>query len=100
MNLGEIIKDAITYPTSHIKALPIYLVLAFLIGLVMVFTGIGSFVNGVFKFGSGLGVGIFGIVISVFLFLLMEGFSLDIIKFGINRSSDAPEVNADVFQAA
>ena len=93
MNLGAIIKDAITYPTSHIKALLIYLILAFLIGLVMVFTGIGGFVKGSFNFESSLGAGLFGIIVSVFLFLLMEGFSLDIVKFGIDRSSDAPEVN-------
>lgn len=39
MELGEIIKDAVKYPTSNIKALLLYLVLGLLIGVVEVLTG-------------------------------------------------------------
>lgn len=93
MDLSEIIKDAITYPTKNITALVIYLVLGFLVGLVLVFTGIGSFATGSFSFGAGVVIGIVGIIVVICLYLLMSGFSLDVIKFAINRRDDAPSID-------
>ena len=93
MNLSEIIKDALAYPTMHITALLIYLVLGFLVGLVLVLTGIGGFVSGAFNFEAGIIVGIIGIIIVICLYLLMLGFSLDVIKLGIDRSANAPVID-------
>lgn len=92
MNLSEMIKDAIAYPTKNIKALIIYLVLGFLVGLVAVLTGLGGFLTGSFNFGAGIVVGIIGIIVIICLLLLMLGFSLDIVKFGINKRDDSPEI--------
>lgn len=92
MNLSEIIKDAIVYPTNNIKALVIYLVLGFLVGLVAALTGLGGFLTGSFNFAAGIVVGIIGIIVIICLLLLMLGFSLDIVKFGINEKYDAPEI--------
>ena len=93
MNLTETIKDAVTYPTNNIKALVLYLLLGLLVGVVAVLTGLGgvlalSFKNLVF----GVEV-IIGIIVIVCLYLLMLGFSLDIIKFGINRRADGPGID-------
>lgn len=52
----------------------------------------GGFLTGSFNFGAGVVVGIIGIIIVICLFLLMLGFSLDIVKFGINKSNDSPEI--------
>ena len=93
MNLSEIIKDAVTYPTKNISALLVYLILGFLTGLVLVLTGMGGFVTGSFNFGAGVIVGIIGIIVVICLCLLMSGFSLDVIKLGINRSDDAPKID-------
>lgn len=93
MNLSEIIKDALAYPTMHITALLIYLVLGFLVGLVLVLTGTGGFVSGAFNFEAGIIVGIIGIIIVICLYLLMLGFSLDVIKLGIDRSANAPVID-------
>lgn len=92
MNLTEIIKDAIAYPTKNIKALVIYLVLGFLVGLVAFLTGLGGFLTGSFNFAAGIVAGIIGIIVIICLMLLMLGFSLDIVKFGINKRKDSPGI--------
>lgn len=93
MELGEIIKDAVKYPTSNIKALMLYLVLGLLIGVVEVLTGITSITKLSLNFDSGIVLGIIGVIIVIAIALLMLGFSLDVIKFAIKRSADAPEID-------
>jgi hypothetical protein len=93
MDLGEIIKDAVKYPTSNIKALLVYLILGLLVGVVEVLTGITSLTRLTINFEAGIVFGIIGIILLICLLLLMLGFSTDVIKFGINRSSDAPEID-------
>jgi hypothetical protein len=93
MELGEIIKDAVKYPTSNIKALLLYLVLGLLIGVVEVLTGITSITKLSLNFDSGIVLGIIGVIIVIAIALLMLGFSLDVIKFAIKRSADAPEID-------
>ena len=92
MNLSEIIKDAIVYPTNNVKALLIYIVLGFLVGFVAVLTGIGGFLTGSFNFAAGIVLGLIGIIVIIWLLLLMFGFSLDIVKLSINKNKDAPEI--------
>ena len=92
MQLTEIIKDAISYPLSNMKTLLIYIVLGLIVGVVEVLTGITSITTGSINFEYGILIGIIGIIIIICLLLLMFGFSLDIIKFGINRSDEAPNI--------
>ena len=93
MALNNLIMDSIKYPIKNIKALLIYLVLGLLVGIVAVLTGIGSISTGSFNFGSGVILGIVGIVIVVLIYLLILGFSLDVIKLGIKRSENGPEID-------
>ncbi|RAP44977.1 MAG: hypothetical protein BZ135_07070 [Methanosphaera sp. rholeuAM6] len=94
MDISEIIKDALVYPTENIKALIIYLLLGLIVGIVSVFTGLGGIVAmSSQELRAGLVVGIIGIIVIIALYLLILGFSLDIIKYGIKRSSDAPEID-------
>lgn len=93
MELGEIIKDAVTYPTSNLKALLVYLLLGLLVGIIEVLTGITGIATLDINFGAGIVLGIIGIVLIICILLLMLGFSTDVIKLGINRSSDAPEID-------
>ncbi len=93
MNISEIIKDGISYPVQNIKALLVYIILGFLIGVIAVFTGISGFVTGSINFGAGVALGIVGIVIVICIYLLMLGFSLDIIKLGIEKSPEAPRID-------
>lgn len=93
MNISEIIKEGISYPVQNIKALLVYIILGFLIGVITVFTGISGFVTGSINFGAGVALGIVGIVIVICIYLLMLGFSLDIIKLGIEKSPEAPGID-------
>ena len=93
MELSEIIKDAVKYPTSNIEALLVYMALGLIIGVVEVLTGITSITTLTLNFDFGIVLGIIGIIIVIALSLVMFGFSLDVIKFGIRRSPDAPEID-------
>ena len=69
------------------------MLLGLLVGLVAVLTGLGSVLSLSFKnlvFGVEV---IIGVIVIVCLYLLMLGFSLDIIKFGINRRANSPEID-------
>lgn len=93
MKLGDIITDSIAYPIRNIKALLLYFALAIIIGIVAVLTGLGGFATGSINFGAGVFVGIIGIIVIICLLLLMLGFSLDIIKFGIDKKDDSPDID-------
>ena len=93
MDISEIISDAITYPFNNIKALLLYVVLGIIAGLAIGTTLIGvittSNLNNTFAAG---GIGIIGTIISIIILLLISGYELDIIKYGINRDSGAPGI--------
>lgn len=93
MDLSEMIQDGLAYPTHNIKALIIYLLLGFLVGIIAVFTGLGGILMGSRNLGAGVILGVIGFVIVILIYLLILGYSLDIIKYGINRSNDAPELD-------
>ena len=96
MNLGDIIGDALAYPVNNIKALVLYIVLG-IIAAIIGGTTILSFATAASTKGlSGFalsGVGIIGIIIFIILLFLIEGYALDIIKFGIERRTDGPGID-------
>ena len=93
MNISEIISDALVYPFNNIKALLKYVILGIIAGVLMggtifaVFAG--SAANNALLAG---GVGIIGFIVSIIVALLISGFELDIIKYGIKRDSGAPGI--------
>ena len=94
MNVSEIISDALVYPFNNIKALLIYIILGIIAGVLMggtifaVFAGQAT--NNALLAG---GVGIIGLIVSIIVVLLISGFELDIIKYGIKRDSGAPGID-------
>ena len=94
MEIGEIIGDAIRYPLNHTKSLLIYLVLYFIMAVVIIFTGVGLVAGQQANnlFSSGV-IGIVGLLLVLIISFLINGYGLDIVKFGINRSEDAPEID-------
>ena len=96
MNIGEIIGDALVYPLNNIKALVIYAVLA-IIGAIIG----GAALIGVIGAASTKGLGgytfgglsIIGFIIFILILFLIEGYALDIIKFGIERRTDSPGID-------
>ena len=96
MNIGDIISDAMAYPLKNVKALVLYIVLG-IIAAIIGGTTILSFVTaastkGLSSYALG-GVGILGILIFIILLFLIEGYALDIIKFGIERRADGPGID-------
>ena len=94
MEIGEIIKDAIVYPFNNIKALIIYMIIGIVCGLLG-----GASLMGVLLAAQGNnalaagGVGFIGILILIIGGLLISGYGLDIVKFGIERRDDAPGID-------
>ena len=96
MGIGDIIGDAIAYPFSNIKALVLYAILGIIAGLI----GGAALISIAASFSSkGLagfafsGLSIVGIIILILVIFLIEGYALDIVKFGIERRSDSPGID-------
>ena len=94
MELGEILSDALVYPFQNIKALIIYAILGIILGIVVG----GSLLGMVLGSSShnvlaALGSGIIGIIVAIILGFFINGYQLDITKYGIERSGAAPEVD-------
>ncbi len=96
MGVGDIIGDAIAYPFSNIKALVLYAVLGIIgaiIGGATILSFAASFSSqGLVGFAEG-GLGIVGFIIFILIIFLIEGYALDIIKFGIERRADSPGID-------
>ena len=96
MGVGDIIGDALSYPFSNIKALVLYAILGIIAGLI----GGATLLSFAASFSSqGLGgfafsgLGIVGIIILILVIFLIEGYALDIVKFGIERRADSPGID-------
>lgn len=96
MNLGEILSDAFVYPLNNIKALIIYVILGIVAGIAggaAVFGIAGALVSKGSPAIAFDGLGILGFIVFVLVLLLIDGYCLDIIKFGINRDPGAPGID-------
>ena len=93
MDLGEIIGDAIAYPIHNVKSLIIYMIIGIIGGILggaSLIGVIGTASNNALAAG---GFGIIGVVILAITGLLITGYGLDIVKFGIERRNDAPGID-------
>ena len=96
MGISEILGDALAYPFHNIKALVLYIVLgiiaALLGGTTIVDFAVAFSTKGVG--GAALaGLGIVGVIVFVLVLFLIEGYALDIIKYGIERRNDGPGID-------
>lgn len=94
MDIGEIISDAIVYPFNNIKALIIYMIIGIVCGILG-----GASLMGVLLAAQGNnvlaagGLGFIGTLIIIIGGLLISGYGLDIVKFGIERRDNAPGID-------
>jgi hypothetical protein len=96
MNIGEIIGDALSYPFSNIKALILYIVLGIIAGIIggaALLSFAASFSSQGFAGFALSGVGILGVIVFILVLFLIEGYGLDIIKYGIERRADSPGID-------
>ena len=96
MGVGDIIGDALAYPFSNIKALVLYVVLGIIAGIIggasvlSIATALSS--KGLAGYAFS-GLGIVGIIVFIIVLFLIEGYGLDIIKYGIERRADSPGID-------
>ncbi|WP_405296261.1 DUF4013 domain-containing protein [Methanobrevibacter sp.] len=96
MDIGEIIGDAIAYPLQNIKALVLYAVLgiiAAIIGGAAAVSFIGALGGSGFSTAVFSGLGAIGLIIFILVLFLIEGYGLDIVKYGIERRADGPAID-------
>lgn len=96
MSVSDIIGDALVYPINNIKALVLYVVLG-IIGAIIGGVALIGLIGAVSTKGlSGFafsGLGIVGIIVFILILFLIEGYALDIIKYGIERRNGAPGID-------
>ena len=96
MSVGDIIGDALAYPFSNIKALVLYAVLGIIAGIIggaALLSIAASFSsNGLTGFAFS-GLSIVGIIVFILVLFLIEGYGLDIVKYGIERRADGPGID-------
>ena len=94
MDVGEIISNALKYPFNNIKALVVYIILGIIAGIAGGASILGMVasmnVNNVAAAFGSAGV---GAVVLIILGLIIEGYTLDIIKLGIERRDDSPSID-------
>lgn len=96
MNIGEIISDALVYPFNNIKALIIYVVLgiiAALIGGAAILSLAAAFSSTGLGGAAFTGLSIVGIIVFILVMFLISGYTLDVIKYGIERRDDGPSID-------
>ncbi len=96
MNIGEIFGDSLGYPFRNIKALLLYVILGIIVGLLggttILTTALAMFSKGALSF-TFAGLGIVGLIVTIIVALLIDGYALDIVKFGIERREDGPGID-------
>lgn len=89
MEIMEIIKDSFTFPANNLKALAIYIVITFVLGIlafggVVTFLGVqSSAVYGILSFIL--------FIIAIIIGFILAGYEIDIIKTGIDLNEVAPD---------
>jgi hypothetical protein len=96
MGVGDIIGDALAYPFSNIKALVLYVILgiigAIIGGAALLSIAAAFSSQGLTGFALG-GLSIVGVIVFILILFLIEGYALDIIKYGIERRADSPGID-------
>ncbi|MBR0369113.1 MAG: DUF4013 domain-containing protein [Methanobrevibacter sp.] len=96
MSIGSIISDALAYPFQNVKALVLYLILALIAALIggsALIGFIGAYHSTGFSSVAFAGMSLIGIIIFVLVYFLIEGYGLDVVKYGIERRSDSPGID-------
>ncbi len=96
MGVGDIIGDAISYPFKNIKALVLYAILGIIAGVIGGATVLSITASITSQGWAGFafsGLTVVGFIVFILVIFLIEGYALDIIKFGIERRDDSPGID-------
>ena len=94
MELSEIIKDALVYPLNNVKSLILFVIIGAITGILggASLIAMASQVSGNHYVAAG-GFGFIGILVLIIGTLLISGYGLDIVKYGIERREDGPGID-------
>ena len=94
MEISEIIKDALVYPLNNVKSLILYVIIGAITGILggASLLAMTSQVTGNNVVAAG-GFGFIGILVMIIGTLLISGYGLDIVKYGIERRDDGPGID-------
>ena len=92
MDIMEVISDAITYPFRNLKAVGLFLALCIIGFIILVATGILTIFTSKPNLATGIGIAMLGVVVYIIIEIIIMGYSLDITKFGIERSDEVPPI--------
>lgn len=89
MEIMEIVMEAFEFPSKNLGTFSIYVVLSILAGAFAV-KGMFLCTGGLINFGNFL-MGIISLIISVIIGVVLSGYSISLIKSGIQGSKEVPE---------
>ena len=94
MEITEIIMDALVYPLNNVKSLILYVIIGAITGILggASLLAMTSQVTGNNVVAAG-GFGFIGILVMIIGTLLISGYGLDIVKYGIERRDDGPGID-------
>ena len=94
MEITEIIMDALVYPLNNVKSLILYVIIGAITGILggASLFAMTSQVTGNNVVAAG-GFGFIGILVMIIGSLLISGYGLDIVKYGIERRDDGPGID-------
>ena len=91
MEIIEIMKDGLMFPANNLKALAIYIVITFVVGILcagslLSFIGIAnSAAYGILAFIL--------LIVAILVAIILSGYEIDIIKTGIDFEEEAPKID-------
>ena len=94
MEISEIIKDALVYPLNNVKSLILFVIIGAITGILggASLIAMASQASGNHIVAAG-GFGFIGILVLIIGTLLISGYGLDIVKYGIERREDGPGID-------
>ena len=94
MEITEIIGDALVYPLNNVKSLILYVIIGAITGILggASLIAMATQVSGNNVVAAG-GFGFIGILVMIIGSLLISGYGLDIVKYGIERRDDGPRID-------
>ena len=94
MEITEIIGDALLYPLNNVKSLILYVIIGAITGILggASLIAMATQVSGNNVVAAG-GFGFIGILVMIIGSLLISGYGLDIVKYGIERRDDGPGID-------
>lgn len=93
MEMKEIIMEALHFPINNIQSLALYIVLGIILAIIAIITGVTGAASVAATSGSGVAISLIGILLCLVIYFAINGYELDIVKSGIERSSDAPSID-------